>query len=54
MRIRWLARPMLNGGLYLYQVSVIRSISEPNLNKSVEMYLEQENINTFFDEFRPN
>lgn len=54
MRIRWLARPMLNSGLYLYQVSVIRSISEPNLNKSVEIYLEQENINTFFDEFRPN
>lgn len=54
MRIRWLVRPMLNGGLYLYQVSVIRSIPAPTLNKPVEMYLEQENINTFFDEFRPN
>lgn len=54
MRIRWLARPMINGGLYLYQVSVIRSISKSSMSKPIELYLEQENINTFFDEFRPN
>lgn len=54
MRIRWLVRPMGNGGLYLYQVSVIRSISEPSKSKPIEIFLEQENINTFFDEFRPN
>ncbi|NCU80292.1 MAG: hypothetical protein EBV55_07295, partial [Burkholderiaceae bacterium] len=50
MRIRWLIRPMADGGLYLYQVSVVRAQTPSNPMPS----LEQENINIFFDEFRPN
>lgn len=53
-RVRWILRPMVNGGLYLYQVSVIRAQSESNPKISLEAYLNHENINTFFDEFRPN
>ncbi len=50
MRIRWLIRPMVDGGLYLYQVSIVRAQTPSNPMPS----LEQENINIFFDEFRPN
>ncbi len=51
MRVRWLIRPGSNGSIYLYQISVIRSSSE---SASLEKRLDQENINIFFDEFRPN
>jgi hypothetical protein len=54
MRIRWIARPITDGGLYLYQVSVVRAQSISNSKLSLESVLEQESINIFFDEFRPN
>ncbi len=54
MRIRWIVRPISDGGLYLYQVSVVRAQSTTNPKLSLESALEQESINIFFDEFRPN
>ena len=54
MRIRWIVRPISDGGLYLYQVSVVRVQSTTNPKLSLESALEQESINIFFDEFRPN
>lgn len=54
MRIRWIVRPTSDGGLYLYQVSVVRAQSTSNPKLSLESALEQESINIFFDEFRPN
>ena len=54
MRIRWIVRPITDGGLYLYQVSVVRAQSTTNPKLSLESALEQESINIFFDEFRPN
>jgi hypothetical protein len=54
IRIRWITRPITDGGLYLYQVSVVRAQSTSNSKLSLESVLEQESINIFFDEFRPN
>ena len=54
MRIRWIVQPITDGGLYLYQVSVVRAQSTTNPKLSLESALEQESINIFFDEFRPN
>ena len=54
MRIRWIVRPISDGGLYLYQVSVVRAQSTTNPKLSLESALKQESINIFFDEFRPN
>ena len=54
IRIRWLMRPMVNGGLFLYQVSVVRAKATSTPAPSIESYLEQESVNIFFDEFRPN
>ncbi len=51
MRVRWLVRPATNDTVNLYQISVIRTGGQPN---QLESLLNQENINIFFDEFRPN
>ncbi len=50
MRVRWLIRPAANDFVNLYQISVIRTGQFSQL----EPPLSQENINIFFDEFRPN
>ncbi len=50
MRVRWLTRPASNDSVNLYQISVIRT----GLSSQLEPLLNQENITTFFDEFRPN
>ena len=52
MRIRWVIRPSLDNSIYLYQISTIRSSAAKS--STPESLLEQENINIFFDEFRPN
>ncbi|WP_159074935.1 hypothetical protein [Polynucleobacter acidiphobus] len=50
MRVRWLIRPATNDSVNLYQISVIRTGQQSQL----EPLLNQENITIFFDEFRPN
>ena len=52
MRIRWVIRPGLNKSVNLYQISTIHSSAAKF--STPESLLEQENINIFFDEFRPN
>ncbi len=52
MRIRWVIRPGLDNSINLYQISTIRSSAAKS--STPESLLEQENINIFFDEFRPN
>lgn len=51
MRVRWLTRPSLNGGIWLYQVSVLHAGSvEPD----VKTFFSAEDRANFFDEFHPD
>lgn len=50
MRVRWFIRPGNDDSLSLYQISVIRTNQASTFTSS----LDEENVNIFFDEFRPN
>ena len=51
IRVRWLTRPALNGGLWLYQVSILHA---GQIHTDVKTVLSAEEYNNFFDEFHPD
>ncbi len=51
IRVRWLTRPALNGGLWLYQVSILHV---GQIHTDVKTLLSAEEYNNFFDEFHPD
>jgi hypothetical protein len=51
MRVRWITKPTVTGGIWLYQVSVLHSGS---VQPDVKTFFSAEGYATFFDEFHPN
>lgn len=51
MRVRWLTRPSLNGGIWLYQVSVLHAGS---VQPDVKTFFFAEDRANFFEEFHPD
>jgi len=51
MRVRWLIRPTNNGGIWLYQASILHAGSaQPDVNT----FFSAEDRANFFDEFHPD
>ena len=51
MRVRWITNPTMNGGIWLYQVSILHTGPvEPDVRA---FFLAEDRAN-FFDEFHPN
>ncbi len=51
MRVRWLTRPSLNGGIWLYQVSILHA---GPVQPDVKTFFSAEERANFFDEFHPD
>jgi hypothetical protein len=51
MRVRWLIRPALNGGIWLYQVSILHAGS---VQTDAKTFFSAEDRANFFDEFHPD
>jgi len=51
MRVRWIIKPTENGGIWLYQVSILHTgLMQPD----VRTFFSTEEYANFFDEFHPN
>ena len=51
MRVRWIIKPTENGGIWLYQVSILHTgLVQPD----VRTFFSTEEYANFFDEFHPN
>jgi len=51
MRVRWLTRPSLNGGIWLYQVSILHA---GPVQPDAKTFFSTEECANFFDEFHPD
>ena len=51
MRVRWLIRPATNGGIWLYQVSILHAGS---VQPDAKTFFSAEDRANFFDEFHPD
>ena len=51
MRVRWLTRPEIDGGTWLYQVSILHS---GKMQTDVKSFFSKEEQAYFFDEFHPD
>jgi len=51
MRVRWITNPTANGGLWLYQVSILHA---GPVQPDLKAYFLAEERTSFFDEFHPN
>ena len=50
MRVRWITRPMNDGGVWVYQVSVLHSNANAN---DAKPFLSKEEYANFFNDFSP-
>ena len=50
MRVRWITRPMIDGGVWVYQVSVLHSNANTN---DAKLFLSKEEYANFFNDFSP-
>ena len=50
MRVRWITRPMNDGGVWVYQVSVLHSNANTN---DAKLFLSKEEYANFFNDFSP-
>ena len=51
MRVRWITNPTMNGGIWLYQVSILQT---GPVQPDVRAFFLAEDRANFFDEFHPN
>ena len=51
MRVRWITNPTMNGGIWLYQVSILHT---GPVQPDVRAFFLAEDRANFFDEFHPN
>ena len=51
MRVRWITNPTVNGGIWLYQVSILHT---GPVQPDVRAFFLAEDRANFFDEFHPN
>jgi len=51
MRVRWITNPTMNGGIWLYQISILHAGS---VQSDVRTFFLAEDRAIFFDEFHPN
>jgi len=50
MRVRWITRPMNDGGVWVYQVSVLHTNADAD---NAKLFLSQEEYANFFNDFYP-
>ena len=50
MRVRWITRPMNDGGVWVYQVSVLHANANSN---DAKLFLSKEEYANFFNDFSP-
>jgi len=51
MRVRWISKPAIDGGIWLYQVSILHA---GPVQPDVRAFFSAEERANFFDEFHPN
>ena len=51
MRVRWISKPAVDGGIWLYQVSILHT---GPVQPDVRAFFSAEERANFFDEFHPN
>ena len=51
MRVRWISKPAVDGGIWLYQVSILHA---GPVQPDVRVFFSAEERANFFDEFHPN
>jgi hypothetical protein len=51
MRVRWITNPTVNGGIWLYQISILHA---GPVQSDVRTFFLAEDRTIFFDEFHPN
>ena len=51
MRVRWISKPAVDGGIWLYQVSILHA---GPVQPDVRAFFSAEERANFFDEFHPN